>query len=173
MGRCKSLGSLKSLPFLSYASQLSGNSILCFSYPEFLRAHHRKWLQPNGCWLQGFFSFLSVLRAHIERLQSLITVTSLFTDMAGNALFLTNLGCMMWSPFAFLLSWYKEPCLHSNVKYLWGSFLSSRVDEKWEKKKTKERKRERKEKKEREERRKRKIRKQQCDQIWVKKNFFC
>ena len=102
MGRCKSLGSLKSLPFLSYASQLSGNSILCFSYPEFLRAHHRKWLQPNGCWLQGFFSFLSVLRAHIERLQSLITVTSLFTDMAGNTPFLKGVSLFFF--FFFITS---------------------------------------------------------------------
>ena len=46
MGRCKSLGSLKL--FLSYASQLHGASILCFSHPEFLRAHCREWLQPNG-----------------------------------------------------------------------------------------------------------------------------
>ena len=42
MGRCKSLGSLKS--FLSYASQLSGASILCFHIPNFLRAHHGEWL---------------------------------------------------------------------------------------------------------------------------------
>ena len=51
MGRCKSQGSLKSL--LSYASQLYGAWIVCFSYPEFLSAHLREWLQPNGCQIAG------------------------------------------------------------------------------------------------------------------------
>ena len=72
MRRCKSLGSLKS--FLSYASQLSRASILCFPHSEFLRALHREWLQPDGCWSQGLFSFL----------ESLMTETSLFIDVAGN-----------------------------------------------------------------------------------------
>ena len=49
MGRCKSLGSLKS--FLSYASKLSGARILCVSHPESLRATHRDGLQPRGYWL--------------------------------------------------------------------------------------------------------------------------
>ena len=47
VGRCKSLGSLKA--FLSYASPLSGVSILQF----FLSAHYREWLQPDGCWITG------------------------------------------------------------------------------------------------------------------------
>ena len=42
MGRCKSLGSLKS--FLWYIPQLFGACILYFSYPELLRAHCREWL---------------------------------------------------------------------------------------------------------------------------------
>ena len=46
MGRCKSLGSLKS--FLSYSSKLSGASILCVSHPESLRAFRRDGLQPHG-----------------------------------------------------------------------------------------------------------------------------
>ena len=50
MGRCKSLGSLKS--FLSYASKLSGARILCVSHPESLRATHRDGLQPRGYWLR-------------------------------------------------------------------------------------------------------------------------
>ena len=51
MGRFKSLGSLKSFP--SYAAQLSGGSMLWFSHSEFLSAHHREWLQPNGCQVAG------------------------------------------------------------------------------------------------------------------------
>ena len=39
---------------------------------------------------QVFFSFLSSLRAHIGGLQSLMTVTFLFTDMAGDILFLNG-----------------------------------------------------------------------------------
>ena len=42
-------------------------------------------------WWPVFFSFLSSLRAHqltLGRLQTLMTVTSSFTDMAGNTLFL-------------------------------------------------------------------------------------
>ena len=47
MGRCKSLGSLKS--FLSYASQLSGAYILCFHILSFFGAHsHREWLPSDG-----------------------------------------------------------------------------------------------------------------------------
>ena len=48
MGRCKSLGSLKS--FLGYAPQLSGASIL-FSHPKllFFRAQLKEWLQSGGC----------------------------------------------------------------------------------------------------------------------------
>ena len=51
MGRFKSLGSLKSFP--SYSAQLSGGSMLWFSHSEFLSAHHREWLQPNGCQVAG------------------------------------------------------------------------------------------------------------------------
>ena len=54
MGRCKSLGSLKS--FLSYASQLSGASILCFLISG-----------GSGCNLMAATSqvfFLSAFRAH-------------------------------------------------------------------------------------------------------------
>ena len=90
MGRCKSPGSLKCL--VSYASQLSGASILHFSHPEFLNAHHREWLQPNGCQIvQALFSFLSALRAQEFTFggpESLKTMASLFTDMAGNIPFL-------------------------------------------------------------------------------------
>ena len=91
MGRCKSLSSLKLL--LSYASQLSGASILGFSHPEFLSAHSREWVQPHGCQInQIFSSILSALRAQeftMGRLESPMTVTSLLTNMAGNTPFLT------------------------------------------------------------------------------------
>ena len=32
---------------------ISGASILCFSHPEFLSAHHREWLQPGACQITG------------------------------------------------------------------------------------------------------------------------
>ena len=58
MGRCKRLGSLKSS--ISYASQLSGASLLCFSHPEFLSAHCREGLQPEcGQTEQVSFFFLA------------------------------------------------------------------------------------------------------------------
>ena len=70
------------------ASQLSGASVLCFSHPEFLRAHSREWREPNGCQIvQVLFSFLSVPRAQeftFGGVELLMTVTSLFTDMAEN-----------------------------------------------------------------------------------------
>ena len=47
MGRCKSLGSLKS--FLWYAPQLAGTSILYFHILSLLRAHRREWLQSDDC----------------------------------------------------------------------------------------------------------------------------
>ena len=62
MGRCKSLGSLKSFP--SYASQLRGQ------YPVFFTSLAPLGLRVgNGCnlmsdRLQVFFSFLSAPRAH-------------------------------------------------------------------------------------------------------------
>ena len=84
MGRCKSLGSLKS--FLWYVPHLSRASILYFHILSFLRLTIRSgfslWL------LNGRYSFSfwvsSGLSAHGGGLQSLMTVTSLFTDMAGN-----------------------------------------------------------------------------------------
>ena len=47
MGRCKSLGSLKS--FLWCAPLLSGASILCFLILSFFRAYLGEWLQSDGC----------------------------------------------------------------------------------------------------------------------------
>ena len=77
-----------------YASQLSGASVLFFSHPEFLRAHCREWLQPNGCQIvEVFFSFSSVPRAQeftFGGLEPLMTLTSLFTDMAENMLYLSE-----------------------------------------------------------------------------------
>ena len=93
--RCKSLGSLKS--FLSYASQLSGASVLSISHSEILSAHLRAWLQPEGCLISQVFSFLNAHRAQIFTfggLEWLLTLTSLLTDMAGNMPFL---GPSSWS----------------------------------------------------------------------------
>ena len=60
MGRCTSLGSLKS--FLWYTPKLSEASILCFLILSLLRVHPRGWLQ----WLDGGHpvSIPSSLRAH-------------------------------------------------------------------------------------------------------------
>ena len=85
MGSYKSLSSQKS--FLSHPSQLPGASILGFSHPEFLSAHHRQWLQPVDCWIVlGFFSFLGALRAQrftCGEPELLMTMTASFTGMAG------------------------------------------------------------------------------------------
>ena len=77
MGRRKSLGLLKSV--LSYASQLSGASIL-YSHPEFLKPHGREWPQHD---------LAAILLSECpEGLELVISVTSLFIDMAGNTSFL-------------------------------------------------------------------------------------
>ena len=74
MGRCKSLGLLKS--FLSYASQLSGAS-----------AHHGEWLMaPDrrhcSSWTQKFT---------FGGPESLMAMTFLFIDVTGNTPFHSNL----------------------------------------------------------------------------------
>ena len=59
---------------------------------SFLRAHLRELLQSGGCYRAGILSFLSALRAYQFTIpgvaQSLMAVTSLFTDMAGGIPFL-------------------------------------------------------------------------------------
>ena len=106
MGKCKSLASLKS--FFSYASPFSGACILCFSHPEFFSAHCREWLQPDGYQIrQVFFSFPSALRAQeftFEGPESLMIMTFLFIDMAGNIPFLnTHISyiCIVWIIYIF------------------------------------------------------------------------
>ena len=79
MRRCKSLDSLKSL--LSYASQLSSASIQWFSHPEL------SW--GRGCSLmalgsQVFSPWVPLGLASSLGQEFLMTMTSLFTDMAGN-----------------------------------------------------------------------------------------
>ena len=77
MGRCKSLGSLKS--FLWYALELSGASILCFHILSFLGALCREWLQSVGCWMAGILfspEFPPGSLALVAGLQSLVTVAS-------------------------------------------------------------------------------------------------
>ena len=80
--------------FLRYAPELSGASILYFHTLCSLRAHHRECLQSNGCQMAGvLFSpeFPQGSLAHVGGLQLPMTVISLFTDMAGNILFLSSL----------------------------------------------------------------------------------
>ena len=61
MGRCKSLGSLES--FLSYASQLSGASILHFHILSYSELTVGSGCSLMAARLQVFFSFVSALRA--------------------------------------------------------------------------------------------------------------
>ena len=110
MGRCKSLGWLKS--FLLQAFQLFCVSILCFHILSSVGAYRREWLKPDDCQIAGSVLFPGCPEAHTGRLQSLMPVTSLFTDTAGNTpslklsdaaslsakvlnstLFLTHLSC--------------------------------------------------------------------------------
>ena len=61
MGRCKGLGSLKSVLFI-YISAIWGPVSCNFSHPEFFRSPCREWLYPDGCWItQARFYFTSVL----------------------------------------------------------------------------------------------------------------
>ena len=62
-----------------------------FHILSFLEAHRREWLRSGGGQWQVRFSFLSALGAQglVLELQSLMAVTSLFTDTAGNTSFLT------------------------------------------------------------------------------------
>ena len=55
MGRCKSLGSLKS--FLSYASLLSEATILTFSLPNpsSQAPQSSPWVVADGCWIADIF----------------------------------------------------------------------------------------------------------------------
>ena len=82
MRRRKSLGSLKSL--LSHAPQQSGASILCFHILNLLGVHSREWLQSDGCQVAGILLLCECPQGWWTPtgvLQSLITVTSLFTNL--------------------------------------------------------------------------------------------
>ena len=86
MGRCKILGSMKW--FLWYVPQLSGASFMGFHILRFLSSGV---LGGSGYSLDGRYSpfwLPSGFRAYIGGLQSRMTVTSLFTDTAGNSPFL-------------------------------------------------------------------------------------
>ena len=100
METCKSLGSQKS--FLSYASQLSGASILQFSHPlELLSAHYREWLQLIAVRQQAVF-FLVNLQAQkfiFGGLESLMTVALSLTDMSGNIPFLSVSPLILYACF--------------------------------------------------------------------------
>ena len=91
MGRCKSRGWLNSL--LLQASQLFCVNILCFHILSSFGAYCREWLKPDDCQIAGIVLFPGCPQAHTGRLQSLMTVTSLFTDMAGNSPSLKFIRC--------------------------------------------------------------------------------
>ena len=77
-----SQGSLKA--FLWYAPRQCGAGILCFSHPEL--PWGTMWAVAAVWWLPaGRYSFLPEFpQAHIGGVPSLMTVTSLFTDVRGN-----------------------------------------------------------------------------------------
>ena len=65
---------------------------LFLSHPELLRARSREWLQSAGSSRSTSPSWVPLgSGTHGGGLDSLMTVTSLFTDMAGNSPFLTNI----------------------------------------------------------------------------------
>ena len=101
MGRCKNLDSLN--PLLSYASRLFWASILCFSHILSSLGLTMEWLQPDGCWMAGILLLPecpSGSGTHGKVLESLMIVTSLFIDTAGNISFLRvmlNPSISKWS----------------------------------------------------------------------------
>ena len=78
----------------AFDMQLSylGTCVLYLHIPSSLRAHHREWLQSDGHKMASILSFLSPNPNHEFPQGSrahylwwlLMTVTSLFTDMAGS-----------------------------------------------------------------------------------------
>ena len=108
MRRCKNLGSPKSCFW--YAPQLSGASVLRFirtsaiwgQYPavRILRAHHRKWLQCDGCYMAGILllpDFPQGSPAHHQWwLQSLVTVCLLFSHSVCLTLWDLMDPCQAW-----------------------------------------------------------------------------
>ena len=58
-GKMQESGLTKIIPFI-YISAILGPGTCVFSYPEFLGAHCKEWLQPSGCQItQVFFFFLA------------------------------------------------------------------------------------------------------------------
>ena len=91
VGRGKGLGSLKSV--LWCAPHLTGAQLLCVHIPSLLRARSGAWLKSDDCQAAGSSSFLPEFPQgspahHWWWLGSLMTVASLFTDMAGPSPFL-------------------------------------------------------------------------------------
>ena len=73
--------------------QLLGPVSCVFHNLSSLEAHHREWLQSAGCRITGILLLPECplgSPAHIGELQSLMAVTSSFTDMAGNIPFLRD-----------------------------------------------------------------------------------
>ena len=91
MGRYKSLGSPNL--FLSYAPRYLGPVACVFHILSSLGAHHREWLQSCGCSMAGILlpECPEGSPTHLGGLWSLMTVTSLFTDITGNFPLLTSL----------------------------------------------------------------------------------
>jgi len=79
-GKMQESGPDEIIPFISI-------SAIWGQYPVFLLSAHRsEWLQPKGCQIAGTV-FLPGCPGGLELLT---TVTSLFTDMAGNTPFLSS-----------------------------------------------------------------------------------
>ena len=100
MERCKSLGSLKS--FLAYIFQLSGASILQFFHvlyptptptPSSSVLTLQRGSSSRHC---SFWVRLGVQKFTFGGPESLMTVTSLPTDIAGNTPFLSTISLKSW-----------------------------------------------------------------------------
>ena len=98
-GKVQEPGLTEIIPFICISAILGQHPALP------LRAHLREWLQPNGFWLASI-----VLPGCLRGLESLITVTSSFIDMAGNTPFLKNI----FSRDCSLLWWVSKELLNAS-----------------------------------------------------------
>ena len=92
-GKVQESGISEIIPFICISAILGQYPVFFFHILSFLGAHPREWLvwESNGYQIAGILLLLDCPEcsgAHIGRLQSLMTVTSLFADMAGSSPFL-------------------------------------------------------------------------------------
>lgn len=109
MGRSKTLGLLKS--FIWYASQLSwANGLHVFNILSFVGAHHREWLQSEGCCMAGLLLF-PVFPQELTSSHWRATVTD---------------------DYDILIYWYdrKYSASHMAIEFMWNH---KKADSRWNK----------------------------------------